>query len=103
MEGRLFCQFVAMGYEQFLYGRIRKMKSMLAVKTKDPVHDASKTLKAEKALLNWLNKMSLAKILDWFDARQETTVDTKFGRRRWQTEIIERDKLFLKYLGVTRD
>lgn len=103
LEGRLFCQFVAMGYEQFLYGRIRKMKSMLAVKTKAPVHDASKTLKAEKALLNWLNKMSLAKILDWFDARQETTVDTKFGRRRWQTEIIERDKLFLKYLGVTRD
>lgn len=51
------------------------MKSMLAVKTKDPVHDASKTLKAKKALLNWLNKMSLAKILDWFDARQETTVD----------------------------
>lgn len=67
------------------------------------MHDASKTLKTEKALINWLNKMSLVKILDWFDARQETTVDTKFGRRRWQTEIIERDKLFLKYLGVTKD
>lgn len=103
LEGRLFCQFVAMGYEQFLYGRIRKMKSILAIKTKDPAHDTSKNLKAEKALLNWLNKMTLVKILDWFDARQETTVDTKFGRKRWKTEIIERDKLFLKYLGITRD
>ncbi len=46
--------------------------------------------------------MSLVKILDWFDAKQETTVYTKFGRKRWKTEIIERDKLFLKYLGVTR-
>lgn len=54
-------------------------------------------------MLNWLNKMILVKIFDWFDARQETTVDTKFGRKRWKTEIIERDKLFLKYLGVTRD
>lgn len=103
LEGRLFCQFVAMGYEQFLYDRIRKMKSLLAVKTKDPTHDTSKNLNAEKALLNWLNKMSLVKILDWFDARQETSVDTKFGRKRWKTEIVERDKLFLKYLGVTND
>lgn len=103
LEGRLFCQFVAIGYEQFLYGRIQHMKSILAIRTKDPEHDASKNLKAEKALLNWLNKMSLVKILDWFDARQETTVDTKFGRKRWKTEIIERDKLFLKYLGVTKD
>lgn len=35
LEGRLFCQFVAMGYEQFPYGRIRNMKLMLAIKTKD--------------------------------------------------------------------
>ncbi len=103
LEGRLFCQFVAMGYEQFLYGRIRHMESILAIKTKDPAHDTSKNLKAEKALLNWINKMSLIKILDRFDARQETTVDTKFGRKRWKTEIIERDKLFLKYLGVIKD
>ena len=92
-----------MGYEQFLYGRIRKMKSILAIKTKDPVHDTSKKLTAEKALLNWLNQMTLVKILDWFNARQETTADTKFGRKRWKTEIIEYDELFLQYLGVTRD
>lgn len=49
LEGRLFCQFVAMGYEQFLYSRIRNMKSVLAIKTKDPAHDASKNLKAENA------------------------------------------------------
>lgn len=103
LEGRLFCQFVAMGYEQFLYSKIQEIKSVLAVKTKDPAHDTSKNLKAEKELLNWLNKMSLVKILDWFDARQETTVDTKFGKKRWKTEIIERDKLFLKYLGVTQN
>lgn len=103
LEGRLFCQFVAMGYEQFLYDKIRKMKSMLAIKTKDPMHDTSKNLNAEKALLNWLNKTSMVKILDWFDARQETSVNTKFGRTRWTTEIIERDKLFLQYLGVIKN
>ena len=44
--------------------------------------------------------MSISKILAWFDAVQETTVKTNVGRKRWQTEIIKRDRLFLEKLGV---
>ncbi len=54
-------------------------------------------------MINWLNKMSLVKILDWFNARQENTANTKFGKKRWKTKIIERDKLFLKYFSVTKN
>ncbi len=46
--------------------------------------------------------MSLVKILDWFDARQETSVNTRMGKQRWKTEIIERDRLFLERLGVIK-
>ncbi len=56
----------------------------------------------QKKLLNWLNKMSLVKIMDWFDARQETSVNTRMGKQRWKTEIIERDRLFLERLGVIK-
>lgn len=39
-------------------------------------------------------------LFDWFDAIQETTVDSPIGRARWRTETTERDRLFLTKLGV---
>ncbi len=46
--------------------------------------------------------MSVAKLFDWFDAIQETTVNTNIGKARWKTETIERDRLFLTKLGVLK-
>lgn len=103
LEGRLFCQFVAYGYEAFFQNRLNQLKSSLAIPTGDPEHDRSDTFKKEKALLGWLKGMSVAKLFDWFDAVQETTVNTNIGRARWRTETIERDRLFLKQLGVLKD
>ncbi len=54
-------------------------------------------------MLNWLNKMSIAKLMDWFDAVQETTINTNFGKIRWRTETIDRDRLFLRLLGVLKN
>lgn len=100
LEGRFFCQFVAYGYESFFQNRLRELKSKLAVPTGDQVHDNSDTFRKEKALLKWLNGMSVAKLFDWFDATQETTVSTNMGKARWRTETIARDRLFLAKLGV---
>ena len=100
LEGRFFCQFIAYGYEKFFQNAINKVKESLAVPTSNPEHDNSDTFKKEKALLNWLNKMSVAKLFDWFDAVQETTVTLNIARSRWKTETIERDRLFLSKLGV---
>lgn len=102
LEGRFFCQFIACGYEEFFRQALNNVKSTLAVPNGDPEHDNSDIFKREKALLNWLNKMSVAKIFDWFDAVQETTVNTRFGKARWKTEAIERDRLFLQHLGVIK-
>lgn len=100
LEGRLFCQFVAMGYEAFFQKELNRVKSSLAIPNGDPEHDKSDTFKKEKGLLNWLKGMSVAKLFDWFDAIQETTVNTNMGRARWRTETVERDRLFLTRLGV---
>ena len=67
-----------------------------------PAHDRSDVFRKEKALLNWLKGMSVAKLFDWFDAVQETTVDSPMGKARWRTETIERDRLFLTRLGVLK-
>ena len=76
LEGRFFCQFVAMGYEAFFQKELKRVKSSLAVPNVDPAHDKSETFRKEKALLNWLKGMSVAKLFDWYDAVQETTVNT---------------------------
>ena len=102
LEGRFFCQFVAYGYEAFFQKELNRVKSSLAVPNGDPEHDKSEVFKKEKALLNWLKGMSVAKLFDWFDAIQETTVDSPVGRARWRTETIERDCLFLTKLGVLK-
>ena len=103
LEGRLFCQFVAYGYEAFLQNAVSKMKRTLAVPNGDQEHDKIGNLRKEKALLNWLNKMSIAKLMDWFDAVQETTININFSKIRWRTETIERDRLFLRLLGVLKN
>ncbi len=48
LDGRFFCQFVVMEYEQFLYEQISRLKSELAVKTGEPGHDSAEMFKAEK-------------------------------------------------------
>ena len=103
LEGRIFCQFVAFGYEAFFQKKMRELKESLAVPTGDPTHDKSEMFRKEKGLLNWLNKMSVAKLMDWFDAVQETTVNTNIGKMRWRTETTERDRLFLTRLGVLKE
>ena len=102
LEGRFFCQFVAYGYEAFFQRELKRVKSSLAIPTGDPAHDRSDVFKKEKAILNWLKGMSVAKLFDWFDAIQETTVDSPVGRARWRTETTERDRLFLSRLGVLK-
>lgn len=102
LEGRFFCQFVACGYEAFFQKELSRVKNSLAVPNGDPSHDRSDIFKKEKALLNWLKGMSVAKLFDWFDAIQETTVDSAMGRARWRTENIERDRLFLTKLGILK-
>lgn len=102
LEGRFFCQFVAYGYEAFFQKELNRVKSSLAIPNGNPAHDKSDVFRKEKSLLNWLKGMSVAKLFDWFDAVQETTVDSAMGKARWRTESIERDRLFLTRLGVIK-
>ena len=64
LEGRFFCQFVAYGYEAFFQKELNRVKSSLAIPNGDPAHDRSDVFKKEKALLNWLKGMSVAKLFD---------------------------------------
>ena len=102
LNGRFFCQFIALCYHEYLHQAITDLKKGLAVKNGAPEHDSQKNLKEEKALLDWLNDMSIERLFAWFDCIEETKVNTNMGQRRWRTETINRDRLFLKKLGVIK-
>lgn len=54
----------------------------------------------KQKLLTWLNSMSLQDILSWFDAIEMTEVSSQIKAKRWNTEVLERDRMFLQMLGV---
>ena len=100
LNGRLFVQFIAMCYIEELHERIREMKSKLGISNGDSAHDTKDNLDKEKALKNWLKKRSMYRILKWFDAYETVEVSSEIQKRRWNSESIERDRLFLKLLGM---
>jgi len=100
LRGRIFAQFVALCYHEYLSEEIRKMKLTLGVKNGDPQHDTKKNLDLEKKLKHWLDESSIHTVLQWFDTVEAVMVSSKLAKKRWTTEITKRDKLFLDKLGV---
>ena len=98
LKGRMFCQFVALGYHSFLTKSINELKARLG-KVAEGKTEAEIDL--ESNLKRWLDSHSLIQILEWFDCVETTSVKTDRGMCRWSTESIRRDKLFLRLLGVT--
>ena len=103
LNGRLLVQFVAMCYVEDLHQRLREMKSTLGRPSGDPAHDLKENLEAERRLKRWLEKRSLWRTLTWFDAHETVEVSRDVSRRRWSTDVVKRDQMFLDLLGVTKD
>ena len=99
LRGRMFVQFVALCYRCFIVKKIKAVKEMLG---KNDGEKTASRLELEKGLLNWLRQRSLAQIFDWFDCQEETTVRTEAGSRRWTTESVARDRLFMELLGISK-
>ena len=98
-QGRLFVQFVALGYYDFMYSEINRIK-----KEVDNYISINKTnsedLKIYRSLKMWLHDMSLERILMWFDTVEKHEVTSRFAKKYWTTETTKRDKLFFKLLGI---
>ena len=98
--GRMFVQFVALCYYEYLSEQVRQLKLSLGRENGDPAHDNKDTLDREDRLKSWLKNTPIYLILQWFDAVEEVKVSTKLLSKRWTTEITGRDQLFLDKLGV---
>ena len=100
LMGRMFVQFVALCYYEYLSEQLRQIKQSLTSEIANPEDETSQTLKIKKKLLSWLKNTPVYLTLQWFDAVEEVRVSTKLLSKRWTTEITARDRLFLEKLGV---
>ena len=96
LRGRMFVQFVALGYYCFLMGKIKELKETLGT---DPQLKQTQR-EDELGLKRWLEQRSLWQIFDWFDYQEETCIQTETGRKRWASENTQRDRLLLSKLGI---
>lgn len=96
LRGRMFVQFVSLCYYEHLSEEIRKLKLTLATDK----NLTSTRLKLEKKLKSWLENTPIYLQLQWFDAIEGVNISSALKSKRWSTEMIQRDALYLEKLGV---
>jgi transposase len=101
LRGRMFVQFIALCYYEYISNEIRNMKKLLGVKNGDPMHDTATNLSLESKLKVWLDNSPIYLVLQWFDTVDGVKVSSKLISKRWTTEITSRDRMFLDKIGVT--
>ena len=100
LRGRQFVQFIALCYYDYLYKRLKDLKSELGVPNGDARHDLKQNLKDETTLLKWIKNSSLNEILQWFDAIDLIRLTGKKHQNlNLITETTKRDRMFLEKIG----
>ena len=79
LKGKLFVQYIALGYLSFLQKKIKEVKDSLA---KDQNEMPKEQYSKEEKLSRWLKEHSLLQIMDWFDCIETTTVQTANSKIR---------------------
>lgn len=100
LMGRMFVQFVALCYYEYLSEQLRQIKQSLASEIASSENETAEILKIKKKLLSWLKNAPVYLTLQWFDTVEEVKVSSKLLSRRWTTEITARDRMLLDKLGV---
>lgn len=101
LRGRMFVQFVALCYYEYISEAVRKMKLALGRLTGNPAIDTKTRIDQEKKLRSWLQNTPLYLQLQWFDAIEGVRISSALQTKRWSTETTSRDRLYLEKLGVS--
>lgn len=100
-RGRLFVQFIALSYYEYLNEKTRKIQESLGCKTGDAKHDTTSNLEEERKLKAWMENTPLYLQLQWFDTIETISISSKLKNKRWNTETTKRDRLYLEKLGIS--
>ena len=100
LQGRMFCQFVGLGYFSFLHNKLKTLKEQLTKELRDK--QGSKEEQREKEdLLNWLKKQSVQSLLDWLDCIELTRLPGRNRIANKRDGDTKRDRLLFRRLGLS--
>jgi len=100
LRGRMFVQFVALCYYEYLSKALRQMKEDLHAKILENSFANKEELKTARKLDNWLKNTPLYLALQWFDTIETVEISSKLKSHKMTSEITERDRMFLKLLEI---
>ena len=98
-KGRMFCQFVGLGYQCFLHMKIKELKEKLQSNLADRSL-AQKEREQRAELLKWLDKQSMQSLIDWFDCIELTNLKSEGVSDTQRSGDTKRGRLFFRLLGV---
>ncbi len=58
-------------------------------------------LEVEDKLKSWMNNTPFYLQLQWFDTVEEVKISSELRSKRWNTEVTERNRLYLTKLGMS--
>ena len=100
LKGRMFCQFVGLGYQCFLHTKIQELKEQLELSLSDSkLAERDKEQNAD--LLKWLKKQSMQSLIDWFDCIELTRPRNDDLIHTQTSGDTKRDRLFFTLLGIS--
>ena len=97
LRGRMFVQFVALCYYEYFSNQLRLIKPTLGLRDNDITQHE---LEVEDKLKSWMNNTPAYLQLQWFDTVEEVKISSELRSKRWNTEVTERDRLYLTKLGM---
>ena len=93
----MFVQFVALCYYEYFSNQLRLIKPTLGLRDADLTQ---RELEVEDKLKSWMNNTPVYLQLQWFDTVEEVKISSELRSKRWNTEVTERDRLYLTKLGM---
>ena len=97
LRGRMFVQFVALCYYEYFSNQLRLMRPTLGMRDGNLTQHE---LEVEDKLKSWMNNTPVYLQLQWFDTVEEVKISSELRSKRWNTEVTERDRLYLTKLGM---
>ena len=98
LKGRIYRQFVGLGYQCFLHTKIKEIQEQLELSLSDK-NLAEKEKEQDVDLLKWLKKQSMQSLIDWFDCIEMTNLRSEDRTVTQTSGDTKRTDCSLPYLG----
>ena len=96
VRGKEICRMIALGILFYITKAKKRVQNECFTRSCDTTNKSERD-KYDK-LLKWLKERSIKRLLNWYDCTETVKVNNNIGRKRWTTESIARDQLFLQLL-----